>query len=195
MEDIKTPEEEGRQTTREVATSGRQRADLSLIVSILALAASGLTAWTSHQALDFNKKSAAASQKASLFTQFQLQYLTVASQFPAQVNDPNFRPPRGSDAYARLEAYWLFCFSEWYATRRVNPDAFGNLWTDYYAPLVADGLEIGSLRYVLEDIIATRALDRGQYGEFLAEVARIARADGQPLRPEMEQRLARVRRR
>jgi hypothetical protein len=183
-------EQKAFRTTRAEAGTGLRRADVSLIVSILAFMASGLTAWTAHDALRFNKKSQYDAQKTAVFAQFQQQYLAVSGQFPAQLTEANFRPARGSGDYDRLEAYWLFCFSEWYATNRVNPDGFGTLWTDYYAPLVADGLEIPSLRYVLEDLVATRALDRGEWGPFLAEIGRIAREDGHPLRPELERRLA-----
>lgn len=187
------PARQGQETTREEARSGQHRADISLVVSILAFLASGFTAWTARDALHFNKQAQTDAQKAAIFSQFQQQYLVVSSQFPGQVTDAYFRPPRGSADYDRLEAYWLFCFSEWYATKRVNPGAFGSLWTGYYAPLIGDGLDIPSLRYVLEDIVASRALDRGEWGEFLQEIARIARAEGQPLRPELEQKLARYR--
>ena len=163
---------------------------MSLIVSVLALVASGLTAWTARDALQFNKQAQADAQKTAIFAQFQQQYLAVSAQFPAQLTDPNFRPARDSSDYDRLEAYWLFCYSEWYATRRVNPDLFGDLWHDYYAPLVADGLDIASLRYVFEDMVASRQLDRGEWGPFLAEIAQIAREDGHPLRPQLQQRLA-----
>jgi hypothetical protein len=177
-------------TARSSTDTGLRRADLSLFVSVLALLASGITAWTAQDGLRFNKRSQADAQKTAIFAQFQQQYLAVNSQFPAQLTDPNFRPRRDSGEYDRLEAYWMFCFSEWYATHRVNPDLFGSLWSDYYAPLVADGLEIPSLRYVLEDMIAARPPDRGDWGPFFAEISRIAREDGHPLSPEVERRLA-----
>jgi hypothetical protein len=174
---------------RSDATTSRHRADLSLIISLLALLASGLTAWTSRDALRFNKQAQADAQKTAIFAQFQQQYLAVSGQFPPQLTDPNFRPVRDSGDYDRLEAYWLFCYSEWYATHRVNPDLFGDLWQDYYAPLVGDGLDIPSLRYVFEDMVATRQLDRGEWGAFLAEIARIARDEGHPLPPNLQRRL------
>jgi len=175
------------------ADKGLRRADLSLVISILALLASGLTAWTARDALQFNKQSQTDAQKTAIFAQFQQQYLAVSGQFPAQLTDPHFRPTRDSGDYDRLEAYWLFCYSEWYATHRVNQDLFGDLWTHYYEPLIADGLDIQSLRYVLEDMINTRSLDRGDWGPFFAEIARIARDDGHPLTPVFEQRVARYR--
>lgn len=166
-----------------------QRADLSLIVSILAFCASGLTAWTAQEALHFNKRTQADAQKSAIFAQFQQQYLVINSNFPPQLTQADFRPPRDSGEYDRLEAYWLFCFSEWYATQRVNRELFGDLWEDYYAPLIADGLDIPSLRYALEDMVSTHPLNRGEWGPFFAEIARIARNDGQPLKPEIEARL------
>ena len=187
----KRREQRDSDSTRAEALSGRHRADISLVVSILAFLASGFTAWTARDSLHFNKQAQSDAQKAAIFSQFQQQYLAVSAQFPAEVTDANFRPPRNSADYNRLEAYWLFCYSEWYATRRVNPGAFGSLWPDYYAPLVGDALDIPSLRYVIEDIAASRQLDRGEWGAFLQEIARIARDEGQPLRPELEQRLAR----
>jgi hypothetical protein len=179
-------------TVRAEAEAGLRRADFSLIISMLALLASGLTVWTAHDALRFNKTSQTVAQKSLLFVQFQQQYLAVSSQFPAQLNDPTFRPARDSGDYDRLEAYWIFCFSEWYATQRVNPDVFGDLWMQYYAPLIADGIDIPSLHYVLEDTVATHSLNHGEWGPFLQEIARIAQEDGHPLRPELEQRLARL---
>lgn len=184
-------DQQGRESARQEARTGRHRADISLVVSILAFLASGFTAWTARDSLHFNKRAQSDAQKTAIFSQFQQQYLSVNAQFPAGVTNSNFRPPRDSADYNRLEAYWLFVYSEWYATQRVNPDALGSLWSDYYAPLVGDALDIPSLRYVLEDIVASRALERGEWGPFLKEIARIAREDGEPLRPELEQRLAR----
>ena len=185
-----TQTSEERKIRSDLAT-GRHRADLSLIISILALLASGLTAWTARDALRFNKQAQADAQKTAIFAQFQQQYLAVSGQFPPQLTDPNFRPTRDSGDYDRLEAYWLFCYSEWYATHRVNPDLFGDLWHDYYAPLAGDGLDIASLRYVFEDMVATRQLDRGEWGPFLAEISRIASEEGHPLPPQLQRRLAR----
>jgi hypothetical protein len=188
---IDDPEPKTRRSARQRPRFGSKIADLSLVISVLALLASGLTAWTARDALSFNKRAQSDALKAALFSQFQQQYLAVNSQFPAQLINANFRPQRDSADYNRLEAYWLFVYSEWYATQRVNPDAFGSLWANYYAPLVGDALDIPSLRYVAEDMVASRALERGEWGPFLKEVARIAREDGEPLRPELEQRLAR----
>lgn len=104
--------------------------------------------------------------------------------------DPKFRPAAGSDDYARLQAYWFFCFSEWYATHRVNSAAFGELWTDYYAPLIGDGLSIPSLRYVLEDRIRTRGIGGGDWAGFLHDLATIASAHGRPLEADIRKQLA-----
>ena len=177
------------EATRAEADRGVRRADLSLAVSVFAFLASGLSAWTAQEALRFNKQAQAAAQRSAIFTQFQQQYLAISSNFPPQLTQRDFRPPRDSGDYDRLEAYWLFCFSEWYATQRVNHGVFGELWSDYYRPLIADGLDIPSLRYVLEDMLNTRPLNRGQWGVFFAEIARLAREYGRPLSPQTEARL------
>jgi type II secretory pathway pseudopilin PulG len=183
--------EDNAEEARVEGERGLRRADLSLAISIFAFLASGATAWTAQESLRFNKQTQADAQKATIFAQFQQQYLSINSQFPPQLTQADYRPPRDSGEYDRLEAYWLFCFSEWYATQRVNHDLFGDLWSDYYAPLIADGLDIPSLRYVLEDMLNTRPLDRGEWGAFFAEIARIAREDGKPLSPQTEQRVRR----
>jgi type II secretory pathway pseudopilin PulG len=180
--------EDNAEEARVEGERGLRRADLSLAISIFAFLASGATAWTAQESLRFNKQTQADAQKATIFAQFQQQYLSINSQFPPQLTQADYRPPRDSGEYDRLEAYWLFCFSEWYATQRVNHDLFGDLWSDYYAPLIADGLDIPSLRYVLEDMLNTRPLDRGEWGAFFAEIARIAREDGKPLSPQTEPR-------
>jgi type II secretory pathway pseudopilin PulG len=183
--------EDNAEEARVEGERGLRRADLSLAISIFAFLASGATAWTAQESLRFNKQTQADAQKTTIFAQFQQQYLSINSQFPPQLTQADYRPPRDSGEYDRLEAYWLFCFSEWYATQRVNHDLFGDLWSDYYAPLIADGLDIPSLRYVLEDMLNTRPLVRGEWGAFFAEIARIAREDGKPLSPQTEQRVKR----
>lgn len=142
-----------------------------------------------RDALEFSQKTAMQTQRGELFAQFQEQYNGLSSRFPARLLDRSFRPRRGSDEYARLEAYWFFCFSEWYATNRVNPDAFSDLWRNYYTPLIADGLEIPSLRYVLEDRIRSRGVGRGEWKIYLRELADISRQYGRPLSPDVEARL------
>ncbi|HWJ59391.1 MAG TPA: hypothetical protein VNR68_07150 [Sphingomicrobium sp.] len=187
----------GDRIAREARTEAR-RADwlslLSLSISALALMASGLSAWTATKALDFNRRASSDTQRSTLFWQFQNQYSAVASRFPPQMLDPAFRPADGSDEYARLEAYWFFCFAQWYATHRVNPENFGELWDGYYVPLIADGLETPSLRYVMESMIMSNKMAKGDFNNFLVEMGRIARESGQPLSPVAERRLANIRR-
>jgi hypothetical protein len=107
------------------------------------------------------------NERTQLFAQFQDEYRAVSSQFPARHHEPNFKPTPGSDDFARLERYWFFVFSEWYETNRVNPRAFGDLWRNYYTPLVADALELQSLRFVLEQRITVTAgiTVTGDYGD------------------------------
>ncbi len=179
-------------TAREAKRDSRQadgRASFSLALSALALMASGMSAWTANRALDFNRKTSAESQRATLFWQFQGQYNAVSGRFPPQLLNSRFQPADGSEAYAKLEAYWMFCFAEYYATHQVNPEAFGELWDGYYVPLIADSLEIPSLRFVLEDMIVTDKLKRGDWNKFLVEMARIARLNDIPLGPAAERKV------
>jgi hypothetical protein len=153
----------------------------SLIISLASAAFTLGNLWTQRQALHASQSAALQAQRTALFSQFQQQYNTVSESFPRRFLDPKFRPAPGSDDYARLQAYWFFCFSEWYATHRVNPSAFGDLWAAYYAPLIADALKISSLRYVLEDRMRTRGVGGGDWTTFINNVALIARANREPL--------------
>lgn len=161
--------------------STERRVNLSLIVSIVAAGFTGGTFLTQREALHVNQIAAVQAQRAALFSQFQQQYNTVSGNFPHQYADAKFRPAVGTDEYARLQAYWIFCFSEWYATHRVNPTAFEDLWTNYYAPLIANGLRIPSLRYVLEDRVRAHGAGSGDWAAFLHDIASIAAAHGEPL--------------
>jgi hypothetical protein len=162
---------------------------LSALAAIVAAAFSADSSRTARDALASNEKAAFETQRTALFSQFQEQYNSVSSQFPPRHRDRLFRPARGSDDFARLEHYWFFCFSEWYETNRVNPKAFGDFWRNYYTPLIADGLEIPSLRYVLETRIRTRGPGRGEWRTYLKDLARIARDDGHPLSADVEARI------
>ena len=175
------------------AASGVVRADkrsmLSVGIAALALLTSGFSAWTSSRALDLNRRTNLLNQRAAMFSQVQSQYGTIASRFPTQLNDPEFRPVDGSDGYADLEAYWFFCFSEWYATHRVNPEAYHDVWASYFVPLMADSLQVPSLRFVLEDIIMGERMSSPDWVRFLSEVSRVADASGRPLSVEARLRL------
>lgn len=162
----------------------------SFAISALALLTSGISTWTANRSLDLARRTDVETQRANLFIQFQSHFYTVTERFPAQYLEPGFRPADGSGEYARLEGFWLLCFSEWYATHRLNSDSFRDLWSSYYVPLIADALAIPSLRYVIENLAQTDRLSRGGWKEFLQEIARIARASGQPLSARSEQHLA-----
>lgn len=176
------------------ATRGSNRADkrsmLSIGIAALALMASGFTAWTSSRSLELNRRTNLLNQRASMFAQVQSQYSDIAARFPAQLNDPSFRPVDGSDGYSDLESYWFFCFSEWFATHRVNPEAYQDVWASYFVPLMADSLQVPSLRYVLEDIVMDERMSSPDWVRFLTEVSRVADASGHPLTPQARQRLS-----
>jgi hypothetical protein len=159
---------------------------LSALAAVAAAIFSGYSSLTARHALRLTERISVENERTELFSQFQDEYRAVSSQFPARHHEPNFKPAPGSDDFARLERYWFFVFSEWYETNRVNPGAFGDLWQNYYTPLVADGLELQSLSYVLEERIRLRGAGRGEWHNFLKELAKIAREDGHPLSADVE---------
>jgi len=160
---------------------------VSMFVSILALFATSYNAYTSHESLKTNKEISLESQRVMLFANFQQQYNNVSSRFPKRVLDSKFRPAKGSDDYQRLQAYWLFCFSEWYATHKINEQGFGPLWKDYYSQLILGALETPSLKGVLEDMIAARTNEHGDWDKFLIDLSDLAKTGGQQLDPKSEQ--------
>lgn len=186
---MNSPERNG-----EPVRDGRQADNLSkfsIALSALVLLASTASVWTANRSLDFAQKANVQTQRTNLFIQFQSQYYTVTEQFPAQLLEPAFRPVSGSSEFARLEAFWLFSYSVWFASHKIESEVFGDLWSGYYVPLVGDGLAIPSLHYVLEDSLKTKKLSRGNWNEFLSEVARVGRETGHPLSPASELLIAR----
>jgi len=155
-----------------------------------------VTAWfswgtlnTDRQSLHANSQAAVDAERTTLFLQFEEQYYAIAGRFPKQLHEPQFRPDPRTDDYAKLQAYWFFCFSEWYATQRVNRPAFGDLWVKYYEPLIATGLKIPSLRYVLENGVRKQGVGSGDWAAFLDELAKIASAHGSPLDADVQQKI------
>jgi hypothetical protein len=156
-------------------------------ISFLAVIATVTSAYYARDGYKLNSE----TQKTALFSQFQQQYSAVSSRFPPEFQEPNFHPKRGSDDYARLEAYWLFCYSEWYATHRLSPKAYRRLWNEYYTPLIENALNTPSLRGVLEDMIMSYNINRGDYRPFFRELAALAHQAGTPLSCEVQKRVLR----
>lgn len=90
-------------------------------------------------------------------------------------------PPRGSPDYKRLQDYWIFCYAEWYQTKRPGQEHFKDMWDDYYAGLIANSLEIPSLRYVIHDMMQYYGLKRDMMRAFYKEIRDLAERNGQPL--------------
>ncbi len=160
---------------------------VTTVVAVIAAIVSAAGAFISFQAMKSSERISMQAQRASVFAQFQEHYNAVSSRFPPRFLDPAFKPKAGTDEYARLEAYWFFCFSEWYATHKTNPEAIGDLWEGYYTPLIADALEIASLRYVLEHRIKTRGRGQNLWTEYLRALGKIARDSGRPLDPDAQE--------
>lgn len=161
----------------------------SVIAAFAAAAGAGASAYYSKQTLDSAERINRETQRTNVFSQFQEQYNAVSSRFPPRVMDRKFRPKRGSDEYAKLEAYWFFCFSEWYSTTQENSTALSDLWKNYYRPLIADGLETPALRYVLEDRVRSRGSGQGAWNSYLRDLAQLARQHERPLAPDVEKRI------
>jgi hypothetical protein len=169
----------------------------ALIVAILAFVATSINAGVAYKSFKLNNETqhaalhaSLANQRAVLFSNFQQQYSTIAAGFPPGVYDPTFRPKPRSEEYAKLWRYWLFCFSEWYVTNRLDREAYKSLWDSYYSPLVTSALRIPSLRYVLESMILSQDLHRGEYRGFFQTLSKLARESDQPLSPAAEKKLA-----
>ena len=160
------------------------------VLSALAAVASAVYSHESSevaaQAIVSSERMNRDQRRSEIFSQFQEQYAEIASRFPSRYMHPGYRPKRGSDEYARLEAYWFFCFSEWYATNRVNSGALRDLWDNYYRPLIGDGIETPSLRYVLEERVRSRGAGRGEWRLFFKELSLIAKSNGRPLGADVE---------
>ena len=156
---------------------------LSLVIAMMALSATCYSAWTAHASLELTQR----AQQVTLFTDFQEDYTEISARFPERFLEPDFRPPRGSDDYKRLQDYWIFGYAEWFATNRLGPDTFRRLWTDYYAGLMTDALNIPSLRYVLLDMVEGQGSRRDDMRPFLSTLRALAATAGNPLVPTAQQ--------
>ena len=157
----------------------------SLVIAILSLLVAGIAFFTERQVLGETER---AEQQTRLL-QFQQQYEAIRSAFPEGYADQNFRPKVGSSDFARLDAYWIFCFSEWSATKDSDRAGPGN-WA-YYAQLIANGLHNPPLRYVLEiRILTTHGPVSPDWAAFYRELAHLARdKNKEPLDKTVERRI------
>ena len=120
------------------------------------------------------------TQKAAIFSQFQLQYSAIAARFPAEMLKPDFRPVVGSDDFRKLQDYWIFCYAQWYETNKADPGSYNDLWVNYYSGLVLNAMDIPSLRYTL--IIMMQTYGHQQYmHEFYNALSNLAANEGKPL--------------
>jgi hypothetical protein len=91
---------------------------------------------------------------ARAYLELKAHYYEVDSQLPPDYRNPNFRPcsdpsdPCEYDKWRRIRTYWYHAFDEWFVTKHLNPDLFGELWDNYYAAVIDRSLEVQSLRDV-----------------------------------------------
>lgn len=146
-------------------------------VAVLAAIIAGGNSYVTYLSYNLNSE----NQKAALFSQFQSEYSGIASRFPPRLLEPNFTPPRGSPEYKRLQDYWIFCYAEWYQTKRPGQKSFSDMWDSYYAGLISNSLEIPSLRYVIQDMMKYYGLKRATMRDFYGEIRALAEQNGQPI--------------
>ena len=69
--------------------------------ALLALIVTTMNVYMAHSSY----KVLQGTQKAAIFSQFQLQYNAIAARFPAEMLKPDFRPAPGSDDFRKLQDY------------------------------------------------------------------------------------------
>jgi hypothetical protein len=162
---------------------------ISLAVTTIAGVGTCINAYSAYNSYNLNKETQGISLRNALFAQFQQEYSSIRGRFPARVLDPSFRPEPGSDEYGRLESYWIFCFAEWYATKKLNAGEFGKLWDSYYSPLIENAMDTPSLRYVLINMIKTYPINRDNWREYFIVLDGLAQKSGHPLDSTLKSRL------
>jgi len=150
---------------------------ISILVAVMAAIITGANAYVTYLSYSLNTE----NQKAALFSQFQNEYNSIASRFPDKVLNPDFKPARGSGDYKKLQDYWIFCYAEWYQTKRRGQTTFVDMWDNYYSGLISNALEIPSLRYVIQDMMKFYGLKQGNVRDFYSEMRVLAINNGTPL--------------
>ena len=161
----------------------------SIIVAIAACLGTWYNARTAKQNMLINAGFNNKNQENALFIQFQQQYVNISSKFPPKYLEGNFKPARGSEDYGKLQSYWFFCFSEWYATTKLNPLSSEELWESYYIPLISGGINTPSLRYVFEDMVDNYEMKSASWRHFLKQILLIAQKSGHPLSKRTQDRI------
>jgi len=162
-------------------TSGNRSGIVPVVIATAALAVSIISAYLSLSALQVNKKAA----RAQLFSNFQQQYGVIASQFPANIFDPSWHPPVGSEDWWKLKRYWDLCYVEWYATQKLHPELYGSLWKTFYAEVIGDALDYPSLRGVLIELMQRQQRDKAPHKNlFYEELRARANEKGLSLQPK-----------
>jgi hypothetical protein len=147
---------------------------VSIGVAMVAAIITGANVYVTYLSYGLN----AENQKAALFSQFQNEYSSIASNFPDKLLDANFKPARGSSDYKKLQDYWIFCYAEWYQTKRTGQGPFLDMWDNYYAGLIANALEIPSLKYVIIDMMNSYGLKQQSVQSFYNEIRNIGSRTG-----------------
>jgi hypothetical protein len=145
--------------------------------ALLALVVTAANALVAHSSYTLNQ----GTQKAAIFSQFQQQYTAIEGRFPPQMQQPDFRPPVGSDDFRKLQDYWIFCYAEWYETNIGDPASYNDLWVNYYSDLILNAMDIPSLRYTLAIMMRDYGANRKYMQEFYSALRHLAANAGKPL--------------
>ncbi len=131
---------------------------------VVAAAALGLALSTSRS----NHRRARAALYLDLKARFANVYKDLAFVFTQST-----LPKDASDRLS-VFAYWQHSFDEWYSTVKLGQRLERDLWIDYFAPQVVDGLRHGALREAFIFLSTCKHELGGKYkSEFYREVESI----------------------
>ena len=118
------------------------------VFSVVAAIAAIVSAFLAYQAMQEVKRMTAATTYLDLRHRF----YDIRSQLPSDYRDPNYRPKYNSEDWNKIKYYWYKSFDEWFIAQKLNPDAFGELWTGYYLDAIYSALQKTALRTVFCDM-------------------------------------------
>lgn len=128
--------------------------DYSVVISVIALAASGYTFWRNHR----HNRQVLATR---VFLELREDYISIAKDIPYQHRNPTWLPESTEDIHL-FEAYWYQCINEWYVTTHLYEDALkATLWEEFFMNSILRAMGHTSFRAVF---CALRDCPKERYG-------------------------------